>query len=168
MNHSKNFYIGFIKISECRMAGELIGQLRLLRLRHILRATISSKEFQDNWHKTLRQVCLVLENNEFWKYLFTLSHSLYAPMQILCLANQKTPAMEKFHYYVLQTDELHPKYLKLAEMDSGRILSVDRTIHACQQLSVLPMITQTNPMMRMSMGTQTMKMMRKKLIVPLS
>ena len=127
MIHNKNIYIGFIKISECRMAGELIGLLRLLRLRPILRATISSKEFQDNWAKTFRRECLVLENNEFWKYLFTLCRSLYAPMRILRLADQKQAAMDKLHYYVLQTDELLPKYLKVAESDSGRILSVDET-----------------------------------------
>jgi hypothetical protein len=127
MIHNKNTYIGFIKISECRMAGELIGLLRLLRHRPILRATISSKEFQDNWEKTFRLECLVLENNEFWKYLFTLCRSLYAPMRILRLADQKQAAMDKLHYYVLQTDELLPKYLKVAESDSGRILSVDET-----------------------------------------
>jgi hypothetical protein len=31
------------------MAGELIGLLRLLRLRDILRVTIASKEFKDTW-----------------------------------------------------------------------------------------------------------------------
>ncbi len=45
--HNNHIYIGFIKISECRRAGELIGLLRLLRLRDILRATIASKEFKD-------------------------------------------------------------------------------------------------------------------------
>ena len=87
MIHNNNVYIGFIKISECRMAGELIGLLRLLRLREIIKSTIASKEFQDNWLKTFRRECLVLENNEFWKYLFTLCRSLYAPMRILCLAD---------------------------------------------------------------------------------
>jgi hypothetical protein len=38
--------------------------------------------------------------------------------------------MDKLHYYVLQTDELLPKYLKVAESDSIRILSVDRTYEA--------------------------------------
>ncbi len=45
--HNTRIYIGFIKISEYRMAGELIGLLCLLRLRDILRATIASKEFKD-------------------------------------------------------------------------------------------------------------------------
>jgi hypothetical protein len=81
--HNNCIYIGFIKISECHMAGELIGLLRLLRLRDILRATIASKEFKDIRGKTFQIEVIVLENNEFWKYLFTLCCSLYAPMGIL-------------------------------------------------------------------------------------
>ncbi len=81
--HNNRIYIGFIKISECHMAEELIGLIYLLRLRDILRATIASKEFKDIWEKTFQKEVIVLENNEFWKYLFTLCCSLYAPMRIL-------------------------------------------------------------------------------------
>ncbi len=98
--HNNCIYIGFIKISECRMAGELIGLLHLLRLRDILRATIASKEFKDIWEITFWREVIVLENNEFWKYLFTLCHSLYAPMRILQLADKEVPAMNKLHDYV--------------------------------------------------------------------
>jgi hypothetical protein len=49
--HNNCIYIGFIKICKCHMARELIGLLRLLRLRDILRATIASKEFKDVWEK---------------------------------------------------------------------------------------------------------------------
>ena len=59
--HNNHIYIGFIKISECHMAGELIGLLRLLRLRDILRATIASKEFKDIIYiKDLTDVCHLL------------------------------------------------------------------------------------------------------------
>jgi hypothetical protein len=88
------------------MARELIGLLSLLRLRDILRATIASKEFQDIWAKSFWREVSVLENNEFWKYLFSLCHSLCAPMRILQLADQKIPAMDNLHYYVCQMDEL--------------------------------------------------------------
>jgi hypothetical protein len=54
------------------MAEELIGLLCLLRLRDILRVTIASKEFKDTREKTFRRKVIVFENNEFWKYLFTL------------------------------------------------------------------------------------------------
>ena len=81
--HNNGIYIGFIKISECRMVGELIGLLCLLRLRNILRATIALKEFKEIWEKTFQREVIVLENNEFWKYLFSLCRSLYAPMCIL-------------------------------------------------------------------------------------
>jgi hypothetical protein len=116
-------YIGFIEISECRMAGELIGLLRLLRLRDILRATIASKESKDIWEKTFQREVIVLENNEFGKYLLTLCRSPYAPMRILQLADQKTPVMDKLHYYVCQIDKLLAKYVKIIEVDSGQILS---------------------------------------------
>jgi hypothetical protein len=45
--HNNCIYIGFIKINEYRMAGELIGLLCLLRLRDTLRAIIAAKEFKD-------------------------------------------------------------------------------------------------------------------------
>ncbi len=48
-------------ISECRMAGELISFLRLLRLRDILRATIASKEFKDIWEKVFKERSLFLK-----------------------------------------------------------------------------------------------------------
>jgi hypothetical protein len=77
--------------------------------------------------KIWREV-IVLENNEFWKYLFTLCRSLYASMCILQLADQKIPAMDKLHYYVCQTDKILAlaKYVKFAEVDSGHILELDK------------------------------------------
>jgi hypothetical protein len=53
--HNNSIYIGFIKISECHMAGELIGLLRLLRLRDILRVTIASNKFKDVWEKNISE-----------------------------------------------------------------------------------------------------------------
>jgi hypothetical protein len=126
--HNNCIYIGFFKISECRMAGELIGLLRLLRLRDILRVTIASKEFKDIREKSFWRDVIVLENNEFWKYLFTLCCSLYAPMRIFWLADQKIPAMDKLHYYVCQVDKLLAKYVKIAEVDCGHILKLDKTM----------------------------------------
>jgi hypothetical protein len=36
--------------------------------------------------------------------------------------------MDTLHYYVCQTDELLAKYVKIAEVDSGYILEVDKTM----------------------------------------
>jgi hypothetical protein len=44
------------------------------------------------------------------------------------LADQKNPAMEELYYYVCQMDELLAKYVKIAEVDSGHILEVDKTM----------------------------------------
>lgn len=59
--HNNRIYIGFIKISECCMSGELIGLLCLLRLKDILRATIASKEFEDTWEKHFGERSLFLK-----------------------------------------------------------------------------------------------------------
>jgi hypothetical protein len=51
-----------------------------------------------------KSVAAVIGNNNFWKYLFVMCQALYTPMCVLHLANQKTPAMDKLNYYVLQAD----------------------------------------------------------------
>jgi hypothetical protein len=49
-------------------------------------------------------------------------------MHILWLADQRIPAMDKLHYYVCQTDKLLAKYVKIAEVDSGHIIELDKTM----------------------------------------
>jgi hypothetical protein len=100
----------------------------LVEAKGYLRAINASKESKDIWEKTFWREVIVLENNEFWKYLFTLCRSLYAPMRILRLADQKIPVMDKLHYYVCQTAKLLAKYLKMAEVDSGHILELDKSM----------------------------------------
>ncbi len=80
--HNNCIYIGFIRISECHMAGELIGLLRLLRLGIFSGRPLPLRNSKIYGKKYFREV-IVLKNNEFWKYLFTLCRSLYAPMHIL-------------------------------------------------------------------------------------
>jgi hypothetical protein len=60
----------------------------------------------------------VLQSNDFWTYLFTMCHSLYAPMRVLHLADQKISAMDKLHYYVCQMDTNLSKYIKKATADA--------------------------------------------------
>jgi hypothetical protein len=85
--YSKEFnngiYIGFIKVSECRMGGELIALLRMLRLKDALRATINSAEYINNHAKFFRRENVFLQSDELWKYIFTLCRSLYSPMRLL-------------------------------------------------------------------------------------
>jgi hypothetical protein len=49
-------------------------------------------------------------------------------MRILRLADQKIPEMDKLHQYVCQTDKLLAKYVKIAEVDNGHILELDKTM----------------------------------------
>ncbi len=118
--HNHGVYLGFIKPSKCWMAGEHIAILRLLRLKNALKSTIASKEFIDLC--VFHSVCTVLMNPEFWMWALVMCHALYAPMQVLCLADQKLPAMDKLFFYVLQTDQMLPKYVSDAEEHARGLL----------------------------------------------
>ena len=61
--------------------------------------------------------------DDFWVYLFAMARSLYAPMRVLRLADQKTPSMGLLEYFVRQADRIIPKYLKEAEEVSKRFMT---------------------------------------------
>ncbi len=103
------------------MAGELIALLQLLQLKHALQATVVSPEFKSL--KEFEIEATILMHEDFWKYLFVMCRALYAPMRVLRLADQKTPAMDKLYYYVLQADRLLPKWLTDAEEHSKHLMS---------------------------------------------
>jgi hypothetical protein len=96
------------------MAGEQIALTRLLRLRDALKSTINSKEFMDL--NNFKPETFVLNNDNFWLYLFVMCRALYAPMHVLRLADQQVPGMEKLYYYVLQTDRMLLRWLLDAEI----------------------------------------------------
>ena len=67
-------------------------------------------------------------NPDFWKWSFVMCHALYAPMRVtIHLADQKSPAMDKLYYYVLQTDHMLAMYCKDAD-DCGVALLTAPTI----------------------------------------
>ncbi len=126
--HNNHIYIGFIKISERCMARELIGLRRLLRLRDILRATIASKEFKDIWKKTFWIEVLFLKTMS--------SGSIYLHCDILSMhqcipfdwPTRKFLQLTSFIIMFCQTDKFLAKYVKIAEVDSGHILELDKTV----------------------------------------
>ncbi len=124
--HNGGINLGFIKPSECRMAGEQISLLRLLRLKlkNALKSMVTSAEFLEL--NDFKATAAVIGNDNFWKYLFVMCRALYAPMCVLRLADQKTPAMDKLYYYVLQADRMLLQYLKEAEehVSSGDLSDV--------------------------------------------
>jgi hypothetical protein len=112
--HNNRIFLGFAKPSECQMAGEQIALTCLLQLRDALKSTINSKEFMDL--NNFRLETFVLNNDNFWLYLFVMCRALYAPMRVLRLADQQVPCMEKLYYYVLQTDRMLLRWLPDAEI----------------------------------------------------
>ena len=109
------------------MAGEQIALLRFLRLKDALQSTITSPEFI--YMNQFNSTADVLMHEEFWKYLFVMCCALYAPMRLLCLANQKVAAMDKLYYYVLQTERMLPFWLNDAQQHAAHLM-LDETVQA--------------------------------------
>jgi hypothetical protein len=76
--HNHGVHLGFVKPSECWMAGNHIAILRLLRLKNALTSTILSEEFINL--RVFDSVCQVLMSPDFWKWAFVMCRALYAPM----------------------------------------------------------------------------------------
>jgi hypothetical protein len=112
--HNNGIFLGFTKPSECQMAGEQIAPTRLLRLRDALKSTINSKEFMDL--NNFKPETFVLNNDNFWLYLFVMCRALYAPMRVLRLSDQQVPGMEKLYYCVLQTHRMLLRWSPDAEI----------------------------------------------------
>ena len=111
--HNRGIRVGFIKPSECRMGGYQIALLRVLRLKDALQATVTSTEFKNM--KQFAAIAYVLLQDEFWQYLFVMCRALYAPMRLLRLSDQKIPAMDKLYFFVLQTERMIEKWMKVAQ-----------------------------------------------------
>lgn len=106
--HAKFFNRGrdlnLMQPSECRMAGEVMQFLRVIRLKEALQATSRDKVFVD--YKRFSFVSTVLNNDAFWDCLFAVIQALYPIFCILHLADMKVGGMDKLYYYVMQTDRL--------------------------------------------------------------
>jgi hypothetical protein len=86
--HNHGISVGFIKSSECQMTGEHIALCRLLQLQGVLCATFNLAEFIALCN--FKKETSIIQLDNFWKYSLTICRALYAPMRVLCLADQIT------------------------------------------------------------------------------
>ena len=82
----------------------------------------------------------ILQNN-MWMYLFTMCCSLYSPIRILRLADQKVAAMYKLYFYFLRDELMLTNYLAEAieaeYLISTRLRAVMRdTTHSVEPVMV--------------------------------
>ncbi len=109
----RNCYLHIPSYLHCRMGGNFIAMLRVLRLREPLVATVSSAEFRGL--RAFENIAGLILNPHFWTYWSFMVRAMYPFMRILRLADRKIPGMDKLYYYVLQADRVVPQYLTQAE-----------------------------------------------------
>ena len=104
-----------------RMAGHQIALLRVLRLKPVCQVVVTSSEFKELC--IFQEIGRVLLCDTFWVYLFLMCRPLYPPMRVLRLADQKTAAMDKLHFFVCQANTIMPRYLAEAEHHATHLLT---------------------------------------------
>jgi len=104
-----------------RMAGHQIALLRVLRLKPVCQAVVTSSEFKEL--SAFQEIARVLLCDAFWVYLFLMCRPLYPPMRVLRLADQKVAAMDKLHFFVCQANAIMPRYLAEAEHHATHLLT---------------------------------------------
>ena len=97
--HNCSISVGFIKLSECRMAGKQNALCRILWLQGALRVAVNLVEFiaLHNFKKETS----IIQSDDFWKYLFAMCCALYSPMCVLHLADQKNPCQVQVAFLCL-------------------------------------------------------------------
>ena len=69
------------------MAGYIIAFLRLLRQKPVIESTVAAPEFIQLEVET--PLVNILNRPECWKVLLLITKAVFAPLRVLCLADQK-------------------------------------------------------------------------------
>ena len=117
-HHNKGKTIGLIRPADTRMAGYIIAFLRLLRLKGAMESILLDPSFlRLKVASDMKKITSILHNSDFWKALLCITTGTFAPLRLLRLANQKVPAMDKLHFFVLKTAAMVEKMS--GKIDSG-------------------------------------------------
>jgi hypothetical protein len=110
MNQSKQFNhgrrLGLIRAAGTRMAGHAYAQIRMLRLKAPLLATINSAAYIDLKLKGFpKKVERFLSNPDMWHAVFVIERCLYPMIRVLRLCDTaRCGGMSKLLYFVHKTD----------------------------------------------------------------
>jgi hypothetical protein len=120
-SQSKNFNdgrkVGLLRAADTRMAGHMYAQMRMLRLREPLVATISSIAYIDlklkGFPKKVEQYIL---NPDMWQAAFVIQRCLFPMIKVLRLGDTSDcGGMSQLVYYVHKTDESIRKSMELLQ-----------------------------------------------------
>ena len=109
-NHGRG--IGLIRAADTRMAGYFIALHRMLRLKNVLQATVSSVQFQELKLGIATKWVTIIQDQNFWTAVYLLLRSIFPALRVLCLADKATAGMDKLYYCVRMTDSALEKSLK--------------------------------------------------------
>jgi hypothetical protein len=104
---NNNRTVGLLRASDTRMAGHCYAQVRMLRLREPLIATITSREYLDLKLKGFaKRVEHYLMDNDMWEATSVIQECLFPMIRVLRLGDKSScGGMSQIIYFVHKTDE---------------------------------------------------------------
>lgn len=102
--HNNGKTLLFIEPSECRMGGEALQLLRVLRLKDTIMEATMSKVFVEE--KKFHFIREIVRHEGFWNLLFAICQCWYPLFRLLRLADLAIGGIDKVKYYVCQMDRL--------------------------------------------------------------
>jgi hypothetical protein len=101
--HNNGRILQFIEPSECRMGGEALQLLRILRLKDTIMESVMSKVFIEC--KKFHFIGQIVKHDGFWDLLLAICQLWYPLFRLLRLADMRG-GIDKVKYYVCQVDLL--------------------------------------------------------------
>ncbi len=101
--HNNGRVLQFIEPSECRMGGEALQLLRILRLKDTIMESVTSKVFIEC--KKFLFIGHIVKHDGFWDLLLAICQLWYPLFRLLRLADMRG-GIDKVKYYVCQIDLL--------------------------------------------------------------
>ncbi len=89
-NNNTGKGLGFVKLSECCVGGEIIAIPRILHLTPILQVLVSTQDIL--YLKKHQTIVMVLSMEQVWDFLFSITKVFYPIMCIVPLADMRATA----------------------------------------------------------------------------
>ena len=102
--HNNGKVLLFIEPSECRMGGEALQLLRVLRLKDTIMEVTMSKVFVEE--RKFHFIREIVHHEGYWDLLFAICQCWYPLFCLLRLADLAIGGIYKIKYYVCQMDRL--------------------------------------------------------------
>ena len=136
---NKGQIVGLLRGSGTRMALWFYALIRMLRLQHVLKATINQVKFRDlllssNTTKGMRECVADIENPSFFKAIYIMLRAVFPALRALRYCDSNLPMMDKIYYLSHRASEALKK--SVDELDNDDLFKEFEAAAEISELSL--------------------------------